>query len=71
MSISILFKYLFQCGGDYGRVSVYAAFSAPVTLGLNVYLTDSDGTNVAIDYDYSNVTRQEFNNLLLWQQKTN
>jgi hypothetical protein len=50
---------------------VYAAFSAPVTLGLNVYLTDSDGTNVAIDYDYSNVTRQEFNNLLLWQQKTN
>ncbi len=42
-------------------MSVYAAFATPVTLGLNVYLTDIDGINVAlIDYSKSNVTMKEF-----------
>ena len=41
-------------------MSVYAAFAAPVTLGLNVYLTDVDGINVAlIDYSKNNVTMKE------------
>ena len=39
-----------QCGGDYGRVSIYFDFAAPVTVGLNVFLTNSDEQNVAIDY---------------------
>jgi hypothetical protein len=42
-----------QCGGDNGRVSIYYDFAAPVTIGLNVFLYNSAGQNVVINYTTS------------------
>ena len=39
-----------KCGGEFGRVSLYNMMAAPVTIGLQAFLTDKDGENVIIQY---------------------
>ena len=39
-----------KCGGEFGRVSLYNLMAAPVTIGLQAFLTDKDGANVIIQY---------------------
>ena len=40
----------YTCGGELGRVSVFNGTVAPVTVGLNVYLTNEQKKNVVMDY---------------------
>ena len=42
--------YQSKCGGEFGRVSLYNMMAAPVTIGLQAFLTDKDGLNVVIQY---------------------
>ena len=44
-----------KCGGEFGRVSLYNLMAAPVTIGLQAFLTDKDGANVIIQYGGSSI----------------
>ena len=40
----------FTCGGELGRVTIFNLVAVPVTIGLNVYLTNEANKNVAMEY---------------------